>query len=228
MNTYTFTTTDQQDSGLEFLRSQYLKSFPPGLVVSSSLQNLTTEEFLKNKVSEWMSQGYTQYIESEAEKVKQSYISSQTSSNPEVTDLEIARQNKLTEIFTEYSLTRRAGITPTGMGFVLAAEESDQSKFSQLITLLRELQEQLPSPEAKTLFENSPFTISDIDEIPHTVTVKQLREIIIDYGIQINSLWSDYATKRSLVNQAVTIEEIESIGKPPEEIPVEQESSGSI
>ena len=79
----------------------------------------------------------------------------------------------------------------------LAAQEDDRSKFTQLISLLREAEELQPGDDEKAAFRSSPVTIADIHGQPHSMSVQEARGLIVQYGMQLNSLWAIYAQRRA-------------------------------
>lgn len=83
---------------------------------------------------------------------------------------------------------RRTGITINNIR--LAAGERDRSLFSQGLILLRETEDLLPDEAAKIAFRASPQTITDAEGNPHTMTVTELRTLLVAYGAAYQALWT--------------------------------------
>jgi len=80
-----------------------------------------------------------------------------------------------------------------------AAQDGDKAAFTQLITLLREAEELQPSDEAREAFRASPVTIADRAGNPHSMSVQEVRGLIVQYGLQLNELWVNYAKNRAVI-----------------------------
>ena len=76
-------------------------------------------------------------------------------------------------------------------GITLRAEESDRASFAQLVTLLREAEELQPDEAAKAAFRNSEVTITDIAGSPHRISTSEVRAMLVEYGLRLNSEWTD-------------------------------------
>jgi hypothetical protein len=83
-----------------------------------------------------------------------------------------------------YHLALAAGYTVPGLGITLATQESDRNAFTGLLTLVNE------AVSAGLQTEASSVTIADITGTPHTVTVAQLRGIMLGYGQHLSTLWA--------------------------------------
>lgn len=83
---------------------------------------------------------------------------------------------------------RRGGITINGIR--LAASEKDRSLFSQGLVLLRETESLQPDEQAISAFRTSMQTIADADGNTHTMSVKELRELLVAYGATYQALWN--------------------------------------
>jgi len=83
---------------------------------------------------------------------------------------------------------RKGGITINGIR--LAASERDRSLFAQGLVLLRETEDMLPDEPTKAAFRSSPQTITDSDGTPHTMTVTDLRALLVAYGAAYQAMWT--------------------------------------
>jgi hypothetical protein len=83
-------------------------------------------------------------------------------------------------------VAKKRGIKVTE-DITLGATDSDRAAFSQLLVLLREAQ-QLSTDQ--TAFANSSYPITDINGVPHIVTVNELRNILVTYGMMYQSIWA--------------------------------------
>jgi hypothetical protein len=86
----------------------------------------------------------------------------------------------------EMYLAKTRGIKVTE-DITLGATDSDRSAFSQLLILLREAQELSTNKEA---FVNSSYSITDINGNPHILTINELRNILVTYGMMYQSIWA--------------------------------------
>ncbi len=84
------------------------------------------------------------------------------------------------------------GITVGGIR--LAASERDRSLFAQGLVLLREAEDMLPDEEAKAAFRASHQTIADADGVTHTMSVTDLRSLLVAYGSAYQALWTAAAS----------------------------------
>ena len=101
----------------------------------------------------------------------------------------------------KYSSRIEAGIEAGGV--TLAATEADRAKFSQLMTLLREAEELRATEDQKTEFLDSTVTIADIHGTVHNVSVRQARSIVVDYGMQVNAIWAEWAQAKAGILQGI-------------------------
>ena len=99
---------------------------------------------------------------------------------------------------TNYNKLRNTGLAVGGITF--AAQDSDMAKLSQLVTLLREAEELQPDDAAKEAFRASQTTLVDINNVVHSVTVTEARQLIVQYGQAIQAMWATYADQRALMN----------------------------
>jgi len=106
----------------------------------------------------------------------------------------LTRDAVLAALEADYAATLSAGITVAGI--TLAAEANDQAKFSQLMTLLREAEEQCPDDGAKAAFRESATTIVDIRDAVHSMSVAGARALIVQYGTALNVMWTAFAQRR--------------------------------
>jgi hypothetical protein len=210
MNTYSFTTTDKHDLGAQTLVDRYNGNLPRDTQGALMLPEMTLEGFVRQQVMALFDGWYNTYLEDTAEKQKRAWLAAQRGDTT-LNELEQARQAKLSAVQAAYQSKLAAGITPTGSEIVLAALPDDVEKFTQLITLLREVESLQPTDEAKAAFRDSLQTVADINGTPHQLTVSALREMIVDYGIQVNTLWAANAQKRAQIAAAITVEEINAI-----------------
>ena len=56
--------------------------------------------------------------------------------------------------------------------------------------LLRETEDMLPDEPTKAAFRASPQTITDADGTPHTMTVTDLRALLVAYGAAYQAMWT--------------------------------------
>ena len=84
---------------------------------------------------------------------------------------------------------RVGGITVNGIR--LASAGKDRSIFSQMLVLLREAEDMQPDEASKTAFRQSPQTIVDADGQSHTMTVTDVRALLVLYGSAYRDLWQD-------------------------------------
>jgi hypothetical protein len=71
----------------------------------------------------------------------------------------------------------------------LAAGERDRSLFAQTLVLLREAEDLLSTEEEKIAFRASMQTITDHKGVPYTLSVTELRELLVQYGLNYRTLW---------------------------------------
>ena len=95
-----------------------------------------------------------------------------------------AKANAIAGIELNYQNSLRKGITVNGI--TLGAQETDQAAFTKLLTLLQTA-EGLQSDAIA--FKASPQSIADINGVVHTMSVTELRILIVQYGMAINALW---------------------------------------
>lgn len=83
---------------------------------------------------------------------------------------------------------RKKGIMVNGIR--LAAGERDRALFSQGLILLRETEDLLPDEAGKTAFRASPQIITDAEGTLHTLSVTDLRAMLVAYGTAYQTLWN--------------------------------------
>jgi len=71
----------------------------------------------------------------------------------------------------------------------LAASDRDRSMFANILVLLREAEDLLNTEEEKIAFRDSPQTIIDCKGQRHTMSVTELRALLVQYGINYQALW---------------------------------------
>lgn len=208
---YSIDTTANQDLGIQFVvdkvnngRSLDENGNPVG-------DPVTAETYLTARFGEVLDSYHRAYAEAQADAAWDAKLAEHITPAQELTALEMAKAAKLAEIQSDYRASISAGITPSGSAIVLAAGDSDVSKFTQLATLLREVESLQPTEEAKAAFRSSSVTVADIQGETHQVTVQEFRAMIVDYGIQVNTLWAAYTNKKAQISQAQTVEEVEAI-----------------
>jgi hypothetical protein len=84
--------------------------------------------------------------------------------------------------------TERVGGIAVG-NIRLAAGDRDRSLFANTLVLLREAEDLLATEEEKIAFRASPQTITDRKGVPHTMNVTQLRALLVQYGLNYQTLW---------------------------------------
>lgn len=75
-------------------------------------------------------------------------------------------------------------------GVTLACKDKDRAMFAQMLTLLREAENLQPDETAKTAFRASMQTIADADGNTHTMSVTDLRALLVAYGVAYQALWT--------------------------------------
>lgn len=88
----------------------------------------------------------------------------------------------------ELASAERNGITISGIR--LAAADRDRSMFAQMLVMLREAEDLLPDESAKTAFRASQQTIADAQGGTHTMTVTEVRALLVAYGAAYQALWT--------------------------------------
>lgn len=207
---YTFDTTEKHDLGVTAAVDRVNNARPLDEKGQPIGEAVTAADYVAARLEDVFNSWHLQAVHDQAELLRQQYVSAQTATEP-TSDLETARAAKLAEINAGYQAQIAAGITPQGTDFILAATERDVAKFSQLATLLREIEELQPSDEAKAAVRKSPTTIADIDGKTHTMTIEEVRGVIVNYGMQWNAGWTAFTTQKAQLAQATTIEQIAAI-----------------
>jgi hypothetical protein len=99
----------------------------------------------------------------------------------------IVQKNKaIVDAKWQLYLAQTKGVKVTEV-ITLGASDSDRAAFSQLLVLLREAQELSADKEA---FVNSYYPITDANGVAHIVTVTELRNILVTYGMMYQSIWA--------------------------------------
>jgi hypothetical protein len=75
------------------------------------------------------------------------------------------------------------GYTVPGLGITLALQESDRNAFTGLLTMINE------AVSAGLKAETDTVTIADISGVAHSVTIAQLRGVMLGYGNHLSALW---------------------------------------
>lgn len=119
--------------------------------------------------------------------------------------LQEARLNAAARVEAGYAAAIKAGITPQGSEITLAAAETDQNAFTRQATLLREAQ------EMGLVTDSTEQVIVDAAGTSHTLTIAQLRVLLIGYGMALKGLFDTRATKRAQAMAAETIEAADAI-----------------
>ena len=117
-----------------------------------------------------------------------------------------AKENAINNIERNYQNILKKGITVNGI--TLGAQETDQAAFTKLLTLLQTA-EGLQTDT--TAFKASQQSIADINGVIHSMTVTQIRTLIVAYGQQIQTLWGNLVTKKIAVSSATTLAELNAI-----------------
>lgn len=89
---------------------------------------------------------------------------------------------------TVLNWTERVGGVAVG-DIRLAAGDRDRSMFANTLVLLREAEDLLATEEEKIAFRASLQTITDRKGVPHTMSVTELRALLVQYGINYQALW---------------------------------------
>lgn len=114
---------------------------------------------------------------------------------------------KLAAAEAQYAKELADGITVNGI--TLAAQESDRNAFNQLITLLATAEGLLPE-EQREAFRATDQTIADKSGTTHTMTVTQVRQLVVAYGMAIQQGWVTFVARRAAVNAATTLSELDA------------------
>lgn len=119
--------------------------------------------------------------------------------------LDLAKLAQRETIIAAHDADVEDGVTPDGSQITLGASTADQNAFSRQAVMLREAQ------ELGTIDGNTQQSISDIDGIVHTMTVTQLRTLLVGYGMAIKTLWDTKAQKLAAIDAAETIEAVQAV-----------------
>jgi hypothetical protein len=116
-----------------------------------------------------------------------------------------ARAAAVARVQAGYDAAIAAGITPQGSQITLVAGESDQNAFARQATLLREAQ------EMGLVNDATQQVIVDASGASHTLTIAQLRVLLVGYGLTLKSLFDLRAAKRAQSQMAESIEAADAI-----------------
>lgn len=83
---------------------------------------------------------------------------------------------------------RKTGIIVNGIK--LAASAADRSLFAQALVLLREAESLIPDEAGRELFRESQQSIADMDGKLHTMSVTELRALLVSFGSAYQALWN--------------------------------------
>jgi hypothetical protein len=83
---------------------------------------------------------------------------------------------------------RKTGITVNGI--CLPASERDRSLYAQALVLLRETEDMLPDEAAREEFRKSQQSITDMDHKVHSMSVTELRALLVAFGTAYQALWN--------------------------------------
>jgi hypothetical protein len=126
---------------------------------------------------------------------------------PTPDDSAAAKQRKIARLEAQYRAELAKGISVDKI--TLAATEADQLQFTKLNVLLDGAEQQLPDDAAKSAFEASQQTIADVEGKLHTMSVAELRKLIIAYGQAIAAKWQQLAAGRAAITDATTVTPLE-------------------
>lgn len=126
-----------------------------------------------------------------------------------VSSFAVLKAQKLERIEVDYQSTLAAGVAVGGI--TLAAEESDQNIFTRFLTMLATAESLQPTEEAKAAFRASSQTIADLAGQPHTMTVTELRGLVVQYGVSVQGIWTTKATRTGQAVSATTVEALNAI-----------------
>jgi hypothetical protein len=116
-----------------------------------------------------------------------------------------ARAAAVARVQAGYDAAIAAGITPQGSQITLAAAETDQNAFTRQATLLREAQ------EMGLVNDATQQVIVDAAGVAHTLTIAQLRALLVGYGLALKALFDVRAAKRAQAQLAESIEDAAAI-----------------
>ena len=126
-----------------------------------------------------------------------------------VSSFAVLKAQKLERIDGDYAAALAAGVTVGGI--TLAAKESDQNIFTRFLTMLATAESLQPTEEAKAAFRASSQTIADLAGQPHTMTVTELRGLIVQYGVSVQGIWTTKANRSGRASLATTVAELDAI-----------------
>jgi hypothetical protein len=98
----------------------------------------------------------------------------------------IERNKAISDAKWALHVAKKQGIKVTE-DITLGAYDVDRAAFSQLLVLLREAQELSAD---QTAFANSSYPITDINGVSHIMSVNELRNILVTYGMMYQSIWA--------------------------------------
>jgi hypothetical protein len=101
---------------------------------------------------------------------------------------------------TSYRAALASGYTNDTFNITLAIEEKDRLAFGQLLTMLK-----LAEDLHQTVGNQS---IADINGNLHSLSVANLKALMLYYGVYYQTLWSRLNTKRNAINEATNYNEV--------------------
>ena len=126
-----------------------------------------------------------------------------------VSSFAVLKAQKLERIDGDYAAALAAGVTVGGI--TLAAEEGDQNIFSRFLTMLATAEGLQADDATKAAFCASMQTVADHSGAPHSMTVTDLRGLIVQYGAAVQALWTTKATRRAQAAAAITVAALNAI-----------------
>jgi len=130
-----------------------------------------------------------------------------------------AKARKQAEIHDAYDAALAAGC-PTSAGYALRCEEADLDQWARLATLLLQAvqaqQETLAAEgaDAATLGLVPDAVTAEIEDASgqgHTVSYRQLRDLLIEVGVHVQALWAHLSDLRRQTRAAETVAELEAV-----------------
>ena len=116
------------------------------------------------------------------------------------------KASKLAQIDAAYLAALKAGVTVGGI--TLAAEESDQNIFARFLTMLATAEGLQTDDASKEAFRASSQTFADHNGVAHTLSVTDLRALIVQYGQAVQTIWTAKATRKAAAAAATTVPEL--------------------
>ena len=104
---------------------------------------------------------------------------------------------------SDFYMTIENGYYDATEDITLAIRDEDRTAFSQLLTMINlaeDLQQSVPDQ-----------TIADIEGVSRTLTVLELKGLLLRYGFYYQTAWGTLVHKKNLVKNATTEEELNAI-----------------